>query len=244
MALLPTRSKEFRDMLEVAKLRGLFLQGNMTISAMANELGRSRKSVERKLNRMGLRSPSREAVTYTEEFKATVIAYYYATNRKETCEKFGISDRVIEGFISRKNKRLGLTSVKKKNEWTTEETLILLRYIGLKSIPFIAMKLDKTESAVNSYLKRRGYRLRYVNGLPQSIFEEMFSRTKELPFMRTVEGEVFIPWSTFEDNLGSISKGDEFQILIVKAMAKFQRFLHGVRNNTDLKEELILKIEE
>lgn len=241
----PTRSKEFWDMLEVSRLRGLFLQGDMTIEKIASTMGRSKTSVERKLRRLNLRRSEEQVRKYTDDFRETVIAYYYATNRKETAEKFGISDKVIEGFITRRNKRLKLTNkIDKKNEWTHQETITMLQYIGLKPLAFIADKLGKTEPSVRSYIRRKGYRLRYVNGLPRDIFESLFVRTKEIPFMRNVEGEVFIPWTTFEDNIHTVTNGDEFQMLIVRSMAKFQRFLQGAKNNQEIRDILWLKIEE
>lgn len=244
MTQLPIKSKEFWDMLEVARMRDLFLQGDMKINDIAKNLGRTRKSVERKLNRIGLNKKNKTIVTYTEEFKSTVLLYYYSTNAKETCEKFNIQQKTLEGFVTKRNRTLKLKSQIKKNEWSTEDVLVFLRYAGLQPIPFIANKLDKTDASVLSYLKRRGYRLRYVNGLPKDIFDKVFERIADVPFMRLTSGDIIIPWVSVEENIDCLTGVDEIQLTIIKSMAMFQRFLHGTKTNRETIEELWLKIEE
>jgi transposase len=231
-------------MLEKSRLRGLFLQGSLSIDQIAKEMQRSKSAVERQLRRMELRRKTETHQVYQEEFREAVVTYYYSTNGPETCAKFNISQGTLEGFITRRNKKLSLKNQYKKNEWTTSETLILLRYIGLKPLSYIAIKLDKTESSVKSYLKRRGYRLRYVNGLSQDLLDNMFTRTSSLPFMRNNEGDIFIPWTTLEDYIDTITNGDEFQKIIIRSMANFQRFLHQAENNKTIKEKIWITIEE
>lgn len=238
------RSQQFWDMVEVSKMRSIFLKDKCTIDELAQKMGRSKKSVERKLNHLGLKRSSEEYIRYNEDFKETVVAYYYTTNRKETCERFNISENVLEGFLTRRKRKLNITTTTRKNEWTTDETLYMLRYIGLKPLSYIAQQMGRTESALYSHIRRRGYRLSYVNGLPKELFDKIFVRTSDMAFMRNFEGEIFIPWTTFEDNLDKITNGDEFQVIIVRSMAKFQRFLHGAKNNQEIKELLWLKIEE
>lgn len=240
------RSKAFWDMIEVSKLRGMFLQGDKTISQIAQEMGRSSASTERKLSRLGLKRKENEGGNnrYTDDFKKAVSEFYYATNAAETAKKFGVSPKVIEGILFRMRRNNGPILIgKRKNEWQLDEVLIVLRYMGLKPLPFIAEKIGKTQSALESYLKRRGFRLHYINGLIGEDFKKNFRTTNTLPFVRNLEGDVFIPWVTIEDNLSKI-EADQIQIYVVRAMAKFQRFLHGSKANTNVIEELWIKMEE
>ena len=131
----------------------------------------------------------------------------------------------------------------RRSDWKLEQVLLLLRYVGLKPLSEIALKLGKNELAVASYLKRRGFRLHYVNGLKSDYFYDHFQTTKQLPFMRNVKHEIFIPWTTMEENLAFIN-ADLMQSSVIKAMAKFQRFLHGCENNKDVVEVLWLNITE
>ena len=233
-------------MLEISRLRGLFLSGQFSIDKIAQELGRTKKSVERKLNREGLKNPERKAVKYTDEFKKAVIEFYYATNISMTEETFGIDRKVIEGILRRARAHKQLPVVKigeRKNEWKLDDVLETLRYLGLKDELHIANKIGKTESAVSSYIKRRGFRLHYINGLQKDYFNQNFKLKNSIPFMRNLQGDVFIPWVTMEDKLNDI-EADAIEIYTIKAMANFQRFLHGVKSNNDVIAQLWLKIEE
>lgn len=240
-----TRSNQFWDIVELSTLRNLFYQGDLTIDQMATKLGRSHSATEKKLAKLGLRK-NQDIHKYTDQFKRQVAAFYEETNGRETCEKFNIKQRQLEGILRRVRNVKGLPPIKigeRRNEWRVHDVVLALRYLGLKPVSYIADKLDKTESSVESYFKRRGYRLHYVNGLKQEEFYKNFTVSSQLAFMRNLDGDVFIPWGTMEDSLSMI-KADQIQILVIKSMAHFQRFLHGCKNNSDVILALWERIEE
>lgn len=243
-----TRSNKFWDIVELSQLRMLFFdEKELTIEQLANKVGRSKSSVEKKLQKMGLRRyPDAHKYKFTEQFKRAVTTFYEETNGPETCENFNLTQRQLEGLLRRARNLKGLPPIKigeRRNEWKVPDILIMLRYLGLKEVSYIADRIDKTESAVESYLKRRGFRLHYINGLKQEDFYKNFMVKKTLPFMRNTEGAVFIPWVTMEDNLSELNV-DQIQVIVIKAMAKFQRFLHNCKTNSDVIIELWNRIEE
>lgn len=240
-----TRSNQFWDIVEMSQLRALFYKENMTVEQMAKQIGRSHSSTEKKLAKMGLKR-NEIARKYSDDFKRTVLAFYETTTGRETCEKFDLTENALEGMVRRARRLNKLPPVKigeRKNEWKMNEILELLRYLGLKPIAYIATRLDKTELAIESYLKRRGFRLHYVNGLRQDDFYKNFKLNGQVPFLRNLDGEVFLPWVILEDSLPLIN-ADQIQIIVIKSMANFQRFLHGCKSNSEVITKLWDRLEE
>lgn len=227
--------------LEKAMLRGM-LGKNLTLEEIGKCLGKTRESVARMSNRMGLKNdnPQRK---YTDDFKKIVYEFYINSNAKETKEKFCLSQGTLEAFVTRVRKIENIKDQPKKNEWSQEEVVFLLEYIGLQPLSFIAEKLDRTEPSIKSYLKRKGFRLHYVNGLPKDEIDKHFRPMMHIPFLRVRSGEIILPWTTAEENLENLDI-DIIQRKIIISMACFQRFLHGVSSNKEMTEKLFEKVTE
>lgn len=254
MALIKLNSKgeevknsyKMWEVVESSILRNIFInEKDLTIEEIAKKMNRPKRTVENHMRKMGLKKDPAHR-KFSEQFKKTVVAFYEETSQKEVCEKFNITETQLEGIVYRARRLKGLAPIKigqRKNEWKVTETVELLRYIGLKPIPYIAEKLGKSNLAIESYLKRRGFRLHYVNGLKQDDFYKNFKVKETLPFLRNSDDDVFIPWVTMENRISEII-ADDIQIIVISAMANFQRFLHNCKENKEVIDRLWQKIDE
>lgn len=233
---------------EVKKLIFLFKQKNKSYTDISNELGRSYDSVQRKFSNLGLkRDPNAFNEIYSLDFCSMVYESVKQIGVKETCLKMGLGRRQVEHLVRRHKKYNGIAKTEDNerfNSWKTHETLFLLSYIGLKPLSFISQRLGRTESAIASYVKRRGFRLNYVNGLPKETFDEIFKVEGFFVTLRTTEGKVIVPWVSIAHSMEKLKITDFAHIRSITAMANLQKFIHGKKTNEEVLEELWVKIEE
>lgn len=206
----------------------------MKLEEVSKVLGRTHSSVEHKCQRLKLKLEAH--IIYTEEFKNEMYEFYMQSTQKETCAKFGLSQKTLEALINRIRKKENKTYSLKKNNWTSSEMLFTLKYIGLQPKSFIANHLSRTEDSISSFIKRVGFRLHYVNGLKKDEIDKNF-KVNPMLFIRNIDGDFIMPWVIMEDNL-KIINADDNQKSVIIAMARFQRFLHCTKNNRDTIESI------
>lgn len=232
---------------EVSKLISLFKNKN-NVPEISKALGRTELSVSHKLLRLGHRRENGAfQEIYSMDFCSTVYDFYKIFGPKEASEKFKITRRQVEYIVRRFKKAKGLPNTlvgDRYCDWSTDIVLIMLSYIGLKPLSFIADKIGRSESAISSYVKRRGFRLNYVNGLPKERFDELFKPTKPIISIRTLEGKVIIPWTQLKENIEDLGIEDYAHIRAITAMGNLQKFIHQKKTNQETLDELWAKIEE
>lgn len=232
---------------ETARLKRL-ARTDMFFSEIAKELGKTpgavrhrahRIEVSRKVNgRMGKWNSKHS------HLREGVFRYFLNHTWEETREHFHLKDRELKSVFTVGYRDPKLRHLRKDGRrhdaWSLDETLFMLRSSGLQPRDWIAKKLKRgTMQSVKEALDRNRAQSRYINGMPIGWALTLFGdsaigmgiKTKAGPTGTGPAGFQFrlIPWVEVERLIKGKSVHPEVRAGI-EAMAKFQRWLHGVKS--------------
>lgn len=202
------------------------LAGTMFIKDLAKKVGASDSTLDRWSKANGV---SINALRYTDEEIAKVCEFYAKHGKVKTQKKF--PNIKVRSIVDRYFKTLGMPP--RCIPWTDEQLVQLARFGGLTSLEETAAYFNRPRafrgSIVSVWQKRFGHGCMYLNGAPYSwgrflvagdcpCYGTAFSTRKQGPV------KIFL-WIDIEKHLRP--EIPEHLASAIKAMAKFQKWLHG-----------------
>lgn len=228
---------------EKSVLRSMLSYRKHTYTEIANVLGRSSNSVSKKAARMGMENHGH--IKYTDDFKKAVVEFYMQTDTAKTMDKFGLKTKQLDSLLGSARRKGILKTYKKERstDWNLLDVEILLKYIGLQPLAFIAEKTGRSTGAIESFIKRRAFRIHYFNGIKKNDVHNQFTINGNIQFLRNRKGEIILPWTMAEDQLEKLNP-DLVQEKVIASMAKFQRWIHRAETNGEMRDKLFDAITE
>ncbi len=265
---------------DVAQLRALCARNTLFMIEIAEKLGRNPGAVRRKAHQLGVWSkpPGRFAEWNRKHahLRGEVLTYFLTHSAEETAKYFGLTASEFKSCITYAYHDPKLAHIRKdwrrRDSWTTEELIFLMRHAGVQPREWIAKKLKRgTDEAVKEALSRAGIGARYVNGMPRQWAEQLFGDDvcKTAIAMKagpqglsgrngkTTSTYQLIPWIQADEVLragktrplkgkGRWRPGRVPPMLevpedirrAVSALAKFQKWIHGVQSGRGIRRRM------
>lgn len=177
-----------------------------------------------------------------------VMEYFIKHSWEETREQFNLTASELKSIFTVGYRNPDYSHLRKDcrrhDSWTVKETMFLMKHGGIKPRDWIARQLKRgTMQSTKESLSRLKIQSKYINGLP----ERLASLIAPSIGIKTQAGAPgpngnchikIVSWAALEDALhGKKGIKPEFKIA-VKALARFQRWVHKARTN----KEVIRKI--
>lgn len=238
----------------ISNIKTLIDEGK-TNPEIARELGVSKNSVTVLAQRWLGGNPNyrKRIIKYDKDFTLEFIKYYQNHTHKECAERFGLTLSEVKSVLSgcyRKSqpykdiRRSYTKDKRRKDPWTPGQLKKMLSYIGLLPRDEIAKRIGRKalKSANNERVikdKLRNLRIeqpKYINGLTISRYQSLFGQRPKV-YIRTTAGPGrggapthfrIVPWVYIEEMIewGKLKPQEPIRVW-VKAMADFQRWIHG-----------------
>lgn len=228
---------------EVEKLKALHASGRYTNPEIGRMLGRSAGVIQLKLKYLGLSNGTyRRRTTKHAHLREAVLRFFVDHTWEQTRAHFGFTASELKSCFTYAYKNPQLRRIRKdkrrKDAWSLEETLFLMRHAGIQPRIWIAKRLDRGGvHSVKEALSRLGHGSKHVNGMPLKWAQLIFGESSIFSEIKTKAGPTggqrgnfnfrIIPWVQCERLANKRPDvPDEIKGLI-RAMAKFQRWIHG-----------------
>ena len=224
------------------------IKNGLTNKEIAEKMGFSRASIAIISERRCGGNPNyRIRQTKHKHISEEVFKYFLTHSKKETIEKFKITESEFKSIFTYGYKRKELSHLRKdtrqnhKRFWTENELLTILQMSGIRNRTVIANKLDRGNSRViKEYLQKRGLMgAKYTNGLSLTLTRELLCIEPEFyidtdagPSNLVREGHLtghfkIIPWVYMKDLIDHKQiNPPEFVKKLVEAMSAFQEWIH------------------
>jgi len=188
---------------------------------------------------------------YTVAFKKQVIAYFKTHTARECAEKFKLSHTQIIGVLemSRRNGLMCPTFKDKrtKKPWTLDELLFVIRHSGVRPRLWMGKQLGRGGARViKERLRTLNSGTKWLNGMPKKWAEELWGNVS--CGIKTDAGPpggsrgnfhfIVVPWTDCE-KLASLRETHDNVRIAVRAMAKFQKWIHGVNDPSRIRRKLM-----
>jgi len=243
---------------EVTKLKSLLANKKLIATEIAERLGKSPGAVRYKMKRLGI-SPRERAVATGRlgkwnakhaHIREKAVTYFLTHTFDETREKFGLTRSELKSLQTAAYRDPALAHLRKdrrrKDVWSFEETMFLLRASGLQQRSWIARKLKRGGvHAVKEMVSRLNANTRYINGLPRKLAEELIGhevegfKVKAGPSGKGVDGRpIIVPWVVIYSEARRSARIPPHIRDAIGAMAKFQKRIHGTRGIKDTVESV------
>ena len=235
---------------ETDELIRLSKEGGLFYSEIAQRLGKNAKTVRWKARRLGLdmtRPEGRNGEWNRKHvhLRESAMKYFMTHSAEATAEHFHLTKSEFKSLLYYAYKDPSLARLRKdrrrKDSWTLKETLFLLRCAGIQPRKWIASKLNRGGlHSVKEQLDRLNSRSKFLNGVPRSWLLQILDpklvpagiKTKAGPTGCPRRGSDFrflvVPWTDCARLARRYPKRFPPEMRsIIRAMAKFQRWIHG-----------------
>lgn len=244
---------------EIRELKYLHSLDKYFWKEIAERLGKRPASVSWQAKRLGFKhGPNVSARkgkwnVKHKHLREAVMKYFMTHSIKETMKHFDLTHSEVKsiftiGYRDPKFKHLR-KETRRHDSWSNEETLFLLRHAGLQSRNWISRKLKRGGvHAVKESLCRLNSNSKYVNGMPRRWAEVLLGSDGLPEGIKTKAGPTgnsrnidfrfrIIPWVEAESLIKG-KKVDSQLRLAIKAMARFQRFIHKSKSDKQIVKTL------
>lgn len=229
---------DWRDQLDQLEA---FVKQGLTDAAIGKEMGCSGPSAQAARLRYIGPKWKKACVKYDPDYIRQVARHYYrAKSRQESCDFFGLTAGQFhnvmtiayrDGLSKRKDPR-------RKDPWTLEETLFLLRHLGIRPRDWIANELRRGGlHSVKEQLLRLGCASRHFNGPPTRWLGAFWPH--EMATVKTTAGPGnwkfrMAPWVSLTRGHSNDPQIDQ----CVRIMAKFQKWIFQEKTNKGVIEQI------
>lgn len=238
---------------EETRLKALAKDRSLFASEIAEILGRNPQTVRCKLRTMGFDLAGRAKQSGRlggwnakhAHIRVRAMRYFLTHTVEETRDRFQLTAsefKSLQTVAYRDPKCAHLRKdSRRKDPWSFDETMFLLRASGLQPRIWIARKLKRGGvHAVKEMVSRLNSNTRYINGLPKRLAEELVGRevegfkVKAGPSGRSVDCRpIIVPWVIIYSEARRSKAVPEHILAAVRAMASFQKRVHGTRGIKD-----------
>lgn len=233
------------------------------LSEIAEILGKKPQAVRYRARTLGLKasSASRRRIgqwnTKHAHLREKCLRYFLTHTFEETREHFGLTDSEMKSLftVAYRDPRLAhlRKDTRRKDEWTHEETLFLIRHAGIRERNWIGKRLNRGgQRNIKERMQKWNAATKYLNGMPKAWASELwgpgvganrFIQTKAGPTANSGSFRFrIIPW---HDAL-RISKTRETPVEVkasIRAMAKFQEFIFQTKSAAKIRREIVRCLE-
>lgn len=235
---------EVRELKRLARGKTLFRR------EIAEKMGKPLHAVSYMMRKCGIkyRVPGRygEWNITMKPLREPVMRYFQTHTVDETAEHFGIKPGQVRGIVSVCYKDPAYRHLRKdsrtKRPFKHDDWIFLAAHAGIMPRGWIAKKLGRSKlgrfHVVKERLRGAGASSRYLNGLTLSLAKTLLPELAFLP-IKTKAGSQgcnghtqanIVPWVMLED-LTRSRRIDPTVRAGIRAMARFQRYIHGAQSN-------------
>lgn len=238
---------------EERELRRLLRDKSLLVSEIAEILGKKEQTVRYKVRTWGIDIRARAIATGKlgrwnskhAHLRQKAMLYFLTHTFEETCKKFGLSRSEFRSIQTVSYRDPALAHLRKdprrKDIWTFDETMFLLRSSGLQPRTWIAAKLKRGGvHAVKEMVSRLNSNTRYINGIPKPWAAELLGhkvegyKVKAGPTAQGVDCRpIIVPWVVLYSEARRSTRIPAHLRDAIGAMAKFQKRVHGTRGIKD-----------
>lgn len=230
---------------EVLELRRLVATRKWTYSEIADQLGRAQESVKQKAGELGLKNPVYlRRKTKHRHLRVSAMEYFLTHSAVETQKRFRLTTSEFKSLMTSGYRDPALAHLRKDTRnhepWTFQQTMSLLAASGLQQRAWIANRLGRGGMhSVKEMTSRLNMGTRYVNGLPKRLADELVGhsvigfKTNAGPDGRWAGVDcrpVLVPWVVIYSEARKSRKVPPHIVAALRAMARFQRRIHGTRS--------------
>lgn len=227
---------------QVKQLRELARPKTLFMSEIAVAMGKSPAATRWKMHKLGLSYKSSRLGTYNAKhahIREAAFEYFLTHSTDQTREHFGLTKSECRSLFSVGYRMPELSHLRKdtrrRDAWSPEEYLFLLRHAGLRDRDWIAAALKRgSRHAVKDCASDRlhGIWTKQMHGLPHKIVAEQLG----VPGLKTVQTAagpisethsyryIIVPWVVLADSQSKFSV--EIRPAL-RAMSRFQKWIYG-----------------
>jgi hypothetical protein len=178
-----------------------------------------------------------------KHLRPKVMKYFLTHSMEETGKHFGLTRSELKSIFTVAYKQLEFKHLRKdkrtKKPWTFKNSMFTLRYGGLQNRIWIAKKMGRGKShhVIKERIKALNTKTRYVNGLPLRYARELVGekaygfKVKAGPTGPGVDCRpIIVPWVLLYKLARKNKNVPEHFLLALKAMARFQKMIHGTKS--------------
>lgn len=179
-----------------------------------------------------------------------VMTYFLNHTAEETRKKFGLTESQFKSLQTVAYRMPELSHLRKdkrtKKLWDVKDDLFVLRWSGIQSRSWISEKLGRASKdgsfhSIKDRVRSLNISTKYVNGIPERWVNELFKlypqsiKTKAGPVSERSNFQFkIVPWVLLYRHVRSNKKIPQHLKDAVRAMSKFQKFIHGTKNETEI----------
>lgn len=225
-------------------------------SEIAEQMSVKVNLVRHYARRMALKQGPRVKARFAEwnskhkHLREPVMKFFVTHTWNQTRDFFGLTDSELKSIFTvgyRDKKLAHLRKDRRRHDnWTERELLFLVRHSGLMPRDWIAKKLNRgTMQSTKECLYRLNTSSKHMNGLP----ERLANLIVPIPVGVSIKtkagapgpnGECHIrlvPWTALEDAIKGKQVKSDIR-LAIKALARFQRWVHKAPTNSSVMRKL------
>lgn len=246
---------------EIEQLRRLSASGKLFYSEIAERMNNNPVNVRYMARRLKLPPSSRSRMGEWNRkhahLREKVMTYFLTHSWEETRKRFSLTRSELKSLFTAGYRDPKFAHLRKdtrrKDEWTVEEMLFLLRHAGVREREWIAQKINRS-CARNIKERMRSWNAatKHLNGMPLSWARQFWPADPLWNRLLTKAGPSggegiwrfqIIPWheclrlSRMYPTPVEIRSG-------IRTMVRFQEFIHGLRSGAWIRRRLCAAIRE
>lgn len=231
------------------------------MSEIAFDLGKKSNQVRyhaRKLGWSGKQNyrKSEWNIKYNLDLVKQVMDYFLLHSKNETMKHFELSSKSFKSIMERGYKRKEFSHMRKDNRrkdpWSFDEELFVIRHAGVVPSDWIAKKLSRaTGRNIKERLKNKmNAKSEWLNGMPYSLAKETWPNDKSLLKLsiKTEAGPTHFKFRVIQWHdafaLAKKHNADETTLACLDSLRKFAEFIHGTKSKGAIKRRFGKAISE
>jgi hypothetical protein len=226
--------------------------GQYTYGEIAKKMGLNKNQIATKSCHLGLTNPTyQKRITKHAHLREPVMTYFLTHSWEDTRLRFKLTSSELKSLFTVGYRDPKFTHLRKdtrrKDEWTLEETLFLIRNSGIRERLWIAKKLNRsTARNIKERMQKWNASTKYLNGMPLSWAREFWPKDALDRRIRTKAGpsggkgiwrfQIF-PWHECLRLSKKYPTKPEIKAGI-RSMVRFQEFIYGTRSKGWIKRKI------
>lgn len=236
----------------------LLKSGRYTNKEIAQKMSLTQNQIQTKANALGyINQTYLKRITKHKHLRKKVMTYFLTHSFEETRVKFGLSSSELKSIqtVSYRDPKLAhlRKDNRRKDRWTLEETLFLLRNSGIREREWIAKKINRSNARnIKERMQKYNAGTKFLHGIPITWARELWPNGKFSNIIHTKagpsgEGGIWrfkiIPW---HECLKFAKKHETpLEILYgIRAMIRFQEFIFGTTSSVWIRRYINQSLEE
>jgi hypothetical protein len=228
-----------------------------TNAEIALKMGLNVNQITTKANSLGYINPVyRKRITKHAHLREKVMTYFLTHTSEETRVRFGLTQSEIKSLFTVGYRDPRFSHLRKdsrrKDAWTLEETLFLLRHAGIRERGWIAKKINRsTARNIKERMQKWGAATKHLNGMPLSWARQFWPNDLLESRIHTKAGPSggtgiwrfqIIPWH----ECLRLSRKYPTAVEIcagIRAMVRFQEFIYGTKSSVSIRRHINAAVE-